>query len=392
MKINNVAQFALAYLKKNEKYAMVLIFLATLLIRLAYFFVMGIADANDHEYLNAAKVINENGFNIFSLRNTNLPIYYWLYPFIISFFGKGLFWVIVFQIFIQGIGSILIYKITKNLFGFMAGIFAGISYGFLWELFQWDIYILTDSMFIFYLVVLLCAAIIAKEKNKPRYWVTYFIILAMGLLLRPTILPIVASSLLFLIWNLKRDKKVIIIGLFLIFVLGGLFLVIPSSLNSRLGPGGNFLHFVDLYKRGIVINDRPEFTVLAQWDNYFSFKNFFLFLKITLLRLLFFWTPYTKNFSSAHNVLGFLSLAPLYLLGCYGFAKALYTRKEIRVVVYLLSSILFIWFFHSVTEIDFDWRYRLPIFPFVIIMSSYGAVSVINRIKTKDEYSEISNS
>ncbi|HEX8193360.1 MAG TPA: hypothetical protein VF552_10720 [Allosphingosinicella sp.] len=102
------------------------------------------------------------------------------------------------------------------------------------------------------------------------------------------------------------------------------------------------------------------------------------FWLISLDRFVHFFAFAAQGFSTAHVVVQCLFFVPAYLL-CAVFAVAVFRRgsglpegaRDMGAAA--LVTIVFYAFFHAMIQVDFDWRYRLPILPVIILLASLGA-------------------
>jgi hypothetical protein len=80
------------------------------------------------------------------------------------------------------------------------------------------------------------------------------------------------------------------------------------------------------------------------------------------------------TFSRPHNLVNIAWFLSVYLLGIFGAARAFIDGNERR-RAFVLANLLWIFavaWFHALTELDFDWRYRMPILPQCIGLAACG--------------------
>ena len=80
-----------------------------------------------------------------------------------------------------------------------------------------------------------------------------------------------------------------------------------------------------------------------------------------------------------------MPLYALFILGIFAVAKErndsiIKSLVALSVIVIAAYSL-----FHSVTLIDFDWRYRLPVLPYILFISGLGVKFLIQTYKGKDD-------
>ena len=369
----------LEFLKKSFniiiKFPEYFLFFLSFFVRIFYFYFIGVHPAGDtHFYVKGAEIIINNNYNILSLKSAGYSFYYWLYPFFLAVLNNNQTLVVLAQIILQSIAAVLIFKIVKSIFNFKVGLIAGVIYSLSWEIFQWDMYVLTDSLFLF-LVILVLYIYANFKKDKSSFVLIYFLMILL-LLLRPIAIPFLASFLLLLLWNLKRNQKIFLFSLFLLFFSGLFIFLYFKGVSGRHGVSGYFSYFVSLFEKGVVIRDREQFNILVDW----GLHPITSFLKILINRLVFFWAFFANQFSFSHKIFNLAYLGFLYFFSLAGFYKAFASKIKLNFLIFFANTIVFYWFFHSLTEIDHDWRYRLPVLPFLIILSSYGFYVFINFI------------
>jgi hypothetical protein len=94
-------------------------------------------------------------------------------------------------------------------------------------------------------------------------------------------------------------------------------------------------------------------------------------------------TFYYQGYSLKHNLLNMAFFIPAYAfaLSALGFLKrtgaAGQDKGTQKTAVLCLALIVSFALFHAVTNIDFDWRYRLPIIFPLILLAAIGFDAVI---------------
>jgi hypothetical protein len=85
--------------------------------------------------------------------------------------------------------------------------------------------------------------------------------------------------------------------------------------------------------------------------------------------------------SRRHNLINLAFFVPLYSLGLIGAAAGLAGRDRRRrnVVIALLLWIGVFAFFHALTILDYDWRFRLPLLPQMIFLATCGVDALAAR-------------
>ena len=103
---------------------------------------------------------------------------------------------------------------------------------------------------------------------------------------------------------------------------------------------------------------------------------------ITGDRFLHFFAPGAAGYSAAHWLAQALFFGPVYLLAGWFVLLLLSGRtglgaRESDACYAVLGAILAYASFHAVVQIDFDWRYRTPIMPHLILLAAGGLANVV---------------
>lgn len=91
----------------------------------------------------------------------------------------------------------------------------------------------------------------------------------------------------------------------------------------------------------------------------------------------------TPAFSRAHNLVSVAYYIPLYLLAILGAVFG-WRSGDARLRMVVQATLLWLaavaWF-HAITILDFDWRYRLPVMPQLILLAAIGASALFARLR-----------
>jgi len=127
--------------------------------------------------------------------------------------------------------------------------------------------------------------------------------------------------------------------------------------------------FFGRVKDGVVVLARPAYNVARyfDWDSAaFSTKAWFV-STVYLKRLACFWMVYAGDFSAMHKVWNVLTLLPLYALSIFAIFRLFFSKHKF-LIFYALAVVFSYNLFQAFTMLDFDWRYRIVVFPFLVIM------------------------
>ena len=189
-------------------------------------------------------------------------------------------------------------------------------------------------------------------------------ILIFLLFLRPTSIFILPITFLFIvfnnIFNVKNNFQINFLAfssLCLLFLFSFLFLQFDNV--NFLGTKFNF--YKDFNISGIVIHDR--------WSVNYEINNFFNIFLLFIIKFFAFHQFLSSDFSIIHNIYNLIYYAP-YLIVIFFIFKKIYVNNYLHFNKYYLLSFYFFAIYsvcHSILLIDFDWRYRMPLYvPFII--------------------------
>lgn len=356
-----------------------------------------ILSPDSHTYIRWADALISSKFNYVDFIANNsfvVPIY--LYTGFISLvaFTKQIFGdyfinaIIIINIICYSLLGVGIYQIVKrktdnviSLVYFIAVYFA------CFDILLWTRYLLSDVVYVSLVFVLFFSLIKYYENKESLVWgLLVLSITAVCLFFRPTaivLLPIVLLSLAFIRYPVLLSKKyVIAVSLFILYlgftVWQSYYMANPNSWPISFGKEYIQNIAADRYGQGVVINSRPETYImvsgsiidyaLVSWKKFFSFFQYI-----------------SQGFSLYHNLFKFFYYTVVYAFGVLAvmvtFKKQTENRYEFSEMVTVLSLVFVmgIAMFHSLTYIDYDWRYRVPILPYVLILSVYGFDVAINK-------------
>ena len=286
-----------------------------------------------------------------------------------------------------------VYTITKNKFSVWA---VTVLYAANIEILLWIRYVLSDTIYafvnfsIFYVVT---SIFYRKDKTIPiKSWVAVFLLLLINISFRPAglvMIPIVACSFYF--WIIKTEHKTlpwkfiyVSFSLLCIVVIFLHALVIKNIENYPLSLGsGYFKGFVaNNYKEGVVVFSRP--------NTYHRPPSVILdYVAITADKFFHYFYFLNNSFSLTHKVINIFLFVPLYFLSILGILGLLNRKMRIELegneplIGICVLTIVSYALFHSLTGLDFDWRFRLPIMPYLLVLSSLGILLLKNVNKRR---------
>jgi len=269
----------------------------------------------------------------------------------------------------------LVYVFTKNK---IVAFFITLFYIFSPEIMLWSRFVLGDisymfiNFFIFYLVA---KFFLSDKKGIISNVVIITLTLFLSCIYRPTglvMIPVILFAL-----YLKIAKKEIRWGIFFFWfaVFTSILVFFHSAVikNVVYWPfefGKNYLKgwVIVTYQKGMVIHNRLNTyhqTPITILD----------YISITLDKFVHYFYFSDKMFKFYHKVINYIFFPPLYSLFILGiietFKKGFSPIMKSLIVLAIMVIIEFS-LFHSMASIDHDWRYRLPIFPYLLLIAGVG--------------------
>ena len=134
------------------------------------------------------------------------------------------------------------------------------------------------------------------------------------------------------------------------------------------------LNFIDFFKGDIfreIENFYLDGTVIFKRTNIDYLPNDINIIKIFylgILRSFSFFQFWSFEWDLKHNIVNLISIGPLYLaniFNIYNFNK--YSKNDKKIIISITSIIIAFTFMSSITAVDYDWRYRYPLYSILII-------------------------
>ena len=159
----------------------------------------------------------------------------------------------------------------------------------------------------------------------------------------------------------------IIAAFVVVAIITALFIV---GLNEGFGLKARVDYFRDYYLQGIIVSGRTEYDYKIPAGHEGSVWFLFDVLKMFLLKAVYYWSVYFKAYSKTHIAICFLTILPTFLFTL--FSVICIIRDKAKQLYPFVVGIFSYSVLQIATEVDFDQRYRSPIFLLLIICSAYG--------------------
>lgn len=251
------------------------------------------------------------------------------------------------------------------------------------DLLVWVPVILSDATFVF-LAFAIFALAAARILGEARGWLPVLALAAAGIFYRPTGIVLVPD----LAWafylakqrrpRLRKGQALAALAaatLMLAFVFAW-FMQDPGRWPFDL-LASSFRDSAAGYAIGEVVSARPE-TFHAPP------RHIGDFMLISADRFLHFFAFDAAAFSRAHMVVELAFLLPCYTLAAW-LAVALWRGRtafpaaERKVFLAAYGALFSYALFHALVQVDFDWRYRLPVLPHLILLAAGGLADLLRK-------------
>ena len=337
-----------------------------------------------------------------------------LYPIFLSIFyilfGYNIYSFLIPQITLAAANTILIFFLAQHLFdNKKISLMAGLFYAFNPHFILISIQLYSETLYLFLLlsVFLLFKKLLSKTtvnpvrdiknaacgskiSNEVKNSIFAGIFMGLTALCRSVFLIFIPFIFIWLIIVFYQEKRKMLILLFTIFLsfsaVYGIWIIrnykvfhrISFSVDTSAAWKANrpsnineVVKFRNKYKN--------EGTAFINWVKRNPRQYFNLCIK-RLKSLLF--EPCVKGVTFRHKAASSFIFFFIYPLGYLGIAKAVRERKKIAflALLFITSTVIF----HSLTIIDGELRYRLPVELFITIFAAYGLCVILDLFRGKE--------
>ena len=210
--------------------------------------------------------------------------------------------------------------------------------------------------------------------NTARHLAIGTILTAVAMMFRPVALPLALFWIVAIIARAQRERVVrhgarlfgVLCGVAILAVIGHAYVLLnPSAWPGRLPAMFEVLSRE--YRQGVLVYSPDENFNVAPAVDWFGF------IRITIEKWIYFWTPWLPHYSAAHTVMNLAFFAPVYFLSVIALLRSRRLAASQQIQAWLLATLaLFVSSFHAMVQIDYDHRYRLPLLPVLIMLAGLG--------------------
>jgi hypothetical protein len=246
----------------------------------------------------------------------------------------------------------------------------------------WVPFVMSDATFMF-LSFLVFALVADRLLHGGRSWVPVFVLAVVVAFYRPTgavLLPSAAWA-----FYLSRSRpgtgRRVAASLVALTAVAGTFLFAWFVQQPSRWPMEAFTRPLErtarFYAVGEVVSGRPE-TAHAPPVSVLDH------VVIAGDRFLHFFAVTAADFSLSHNLVNAVFFVPAYALALWLVVAMVrqgdgLSQRQRDVFLAAATFVLVTAAFHGLLQIDFDWRYRLPILPHLVLLAAGGAAVLLRR-------------
>jgi len=195
---------------------------------------------------------------------------------------------------------------------------------------------------------------------------------------RPVTPPLAAVfflSAISLQWFSSPDslyRRRMALAVTVLIILAGLVVISHTELlrNTSVEARGWMAQLAQEYRQGMVVFQRPE-TYRPEPTTFGDF------LLISTLKAIYFWAPSLPGYSITHSVINMLNLVPAYALAGYAVFALCRNMNKCKTDIdwatwVLLLTLGAFTLFHALQQIDYDLRYRVPLYWVLYTLAGLG--------------------
>jgi hypothetical protein len=254
---------------------------------------------------------------------------------------------------------------------------------------MWTFYLLGDVTFLFLVAAFWFCLTHAVLSGGTRHWMLSLAIAVCAALVRPTAVVVIAfwfTAAAFVFMRARGFPRASLAVAFVAvpFVVAELawpYLIYRIAASGGETPvlRGAFAELLPWYLNGSVVCERPE-TYLAPPVTYFDF------VRLTMVRLFYFFYPLRSGYSLTHNLTLALYTPILVGFGWVGWRQLVQRGGACASLAFLVVAFIFDFgLFHSMTYVDYDWRYQVPAMLAAFVIGGPGIARLFEVRREVDE-------
>lgn len=252
-----------------------------------------------------------------------------------------------------------------------------------YEVFSWPRWALSDPSFVLLaLLVWIWFSSLAAEEGTSGWRSLAPVVVAMALVLyRPSALALVPVAIALPLLH-RPERRRLLLVMMIVAMTGVPILTAMVLQDAERWSGSVFGRPVQRLSaetaRGEVVIQRPE-TFIRGVDSTGDI------LRVFAARFRRYFQFTSQSFSRAHNLLNAVVFVPLY--ASYIATIVLLLRGRLSRIEEAHARLSLLWvvsfaLLHALTQLDFDWRYRLPVMAPMLVV---GGFAVARLVRARDE-------
>lgn len=352
-------------------------------------------------YLEQARDFAYHGYVQMDFNGIFYVSYYSVLGIFLRAFNSTLAFVI-FQMLINALTVILVYKLGMEISSRKAAIISGVLYSFLLPLIHWSIFITTDSLFVTLMILQAYISVRCIKYNIRRNWIELLLISLYMVFFRPTGIITLAFTAIYLLINLNikgfvlKHRKAFLSALGIFIVLIAVFInkIISHPVLKSLEANMYWL-LTEVYTNGQMYDIRTSHDYIFKAKvppghdfvfaiNYFK-NNFSDIMILYLRRILTFagvWVWKLHDLTALRRIIYIAFSSGVFILFVVGIIDMVIKRtmKKASIVLFMIASIMIFTVFFFM---DSAYRYRVPALVFSIYPVAQGIVAFVELIKTR---------
>jgi hypothetical protein len=301
--------------------------------------------------------------------------------------GFGTTAVVLGQIALSGAAAWWLYRLAATLYEPRVGVLAALLYVSCVELQVWNLYLLTESLFVSLTVL---ALLLLVRADRPGAWLVAALATVAAAAVRPHGLALLGAAAGFglaALWRAQRRAALALAALAAAGVGVAGWMVISGMLGGWFRPA-NFL------KRGqviwgyaaIVVPPPPSVASTPAGGNplWETLATIWAHpghaLRVVTLRVGYEWAHVRPYYSTLHNAVILASLLPVYALAAWGLRRPVRRPRARGLLLGLLGLQTLI---VALTFADWDGRHLLVMLPPVFVFAAAGACDLLDRWRAR---------
>ena len=227
---------------------------------------------------------------------------------------------------------------------------------------DWSRFVMTD--FIFTNLLFCLFVLFFSNKKNEIFFFSFLLCFFFIFFLRPTSIVFLIILINILVIKIFPKKKILsLFASYLIISFCWSCLLLYNDEFLSLDTKDRFNYYKNYFLDGVVVKDREHTYVEIN-------ENILDFLYLIFLRFINYFKYMDEMFSFRHNIYNLFAWSFLYITSFLAFKNFLkYDQRNKTIIISCLIIILSFTQLHSFLLIDFDWRYRTPILPFLCCIS-----------------------